>query len=304
MNVSIIILNYNSSGYTLECVASIRKQTTLSDYEIIVVDNGSQPADGEQLRGLAGEPSLKLVRSRINLGFSGGHMLGLQFVDPSSTYFFFLNNDCQLLDDVCGRLYAFMEEQSTVGSCTAQTVDRSDAHEPSFNYYPTLSEKLLGHGIMRWFNPTAYPSRRKTYQQPVSVPVVTGSAMFVRATAFWQAGGFDPAYFLYCEEEDLCRRLQAAGWETMLVPDVRFRHVSGGSTKRNLLIDKEYYISLFYYFRKYESLPKQLLLQLLYLIKVGRKSFKSRHFAHLAWFILRGAPGRESLRYRQGEPKP
>ncbi|WP_138993853.1 glycosyltransferase [Larkinella sp. C7] len=302
MKLSVIILNYNSSGYTLDCVNSIRKYTQLVDYEIVVVDNGSQETDFDRLYSLNQQPFLKLIRSRVNLGFAGGLLLGLQVVDPSSTYYFFLNNDCQLLDDVCSRLYAFMEDHKAVGVCTGQAVNRADEHEPSFNYYPSLSGNLLGHGLMRWFHPADYLPRRQKYQEPVPVPVVTGSALFVRATAFWQVGGFDPAFFLYCEEEDLCRRLRQREWKAMLIPDVRFRHLGGGSTRRNLLIEKEYYISLFYYFRKNENVLKQLLLQLFYTLKVGRKAFRSTHFAQLAWFILRGAPGRESLRYRQGLP--
>ncbi|GAB3934997.1 glycosyltransferase family 2 protein [Larkinella terrae] len=302
MKLSIIILNYNSSSLTLDCVASIRSLTQLVDYEMVVVDNGSQIDDFNRLYAITRFPNLKLIRSRINLGFAGGNMLGLQSVNSSSDYYFFLNNDCQLLDDVCSRLFGFMEENKSVGVCTAQAINRLDEHEPSFNYFPTLGGKLLGHGIMRWIKPADYLSRRRVYQDVTAVPVVTGSALFVRARAFWEAGGFDPAFFLYCEEEDLCRRFRAMNWKAMLIPDVRFRHLGGGSTRRNLLIEKEYYVSLFYYFRKYESGLTQLLLQLFYTVKVGRKAFKSNLFAHLAWFILRGAPGRESLRYRQELP--
>ncbi|WP_128547859.1 glycosyltransferase family 2 protein [Larkinella soli] len=300
MRVSLIILNYNSSGYTLDCVASIRRHTRMAETEIIVVDNGSREDDFEALHSLNGLPSVRLVRSRLNLGFSGGHSFGLQFTDPSSAYYFFLNNDCLLLDDVCTRLYAYMEAHRNVGVCTAQAINRADQPEPSFGYFPRLSAKLLGHAVVRKLRPAHYPPRKDAYREPVPVPVVTGSAMFVRATAFWQVGGFDPAYFLFCEEEDICRRLNRAGWSAVLVPDVRFRHIGGGSTNRNLLIEKEYYLSLFYYFRKYESNPTRLALQLFYLVKVGRKSVGNRRYRELVWFLLRGAPVRESLRYQQG----
>ncbi|MGV3559175.1 glycosyltransferase family 2 protein [Larkinella arboricola] len=300
MKLSIIILNYNSSSYTLDCVDSIRNRTQLVDYEVIIVDNNSRPEDRGRLDSLTKLPHVKIARSRINLGFAGGNMLGLQVADPSSTYYFFLNNDCQLLDDLCGRLYAFMEENTAVGVCTGQGINGHNGHEPSFNHFPTLGMKVLGHSVMRAFNPAEYMSRHRVYDHPMVVPVITGSAMFVRATAFWQVGGFDPAYFLYCEEEDLCLRLREGKWKAMLVPDVRYLHIGGGSTHRNLQTDKEYYISLFYYLRKNENVFKRSLFQLYYTIKIGRKALKSKHFAQLAWFILRGAPGRESLRYRQG----
>ena len=94
MKISIIVLNYNSSHHTLACVESVQDQTQGSDYEIIVVDNGSHPDDFSNLQALHTVPQLKLIRSDINLGFSGGHLFGLKAVDRSSDYYFFLNNDC------------------------------------------------------------------------------------------------------------------------------------------------------------------------------------------------------------------
>lgn len=298
MKVSIIIINFNSSHHTLACIESVTEQTKIADYEIIVVDNGSDPDDFDRIQPLTAVPRLKLVRSEKNLGFSGGHLFGLKAIDPSSGYYFFLNNDCLLLDDLCSRLWAFMEANPRVGICTGQMVRPSGGFDPSFTYFPTVTSKLFGHTIVRWLHPENYPKRQKIYVEPVRVPVIMGSALFVRAASFWEVGGFDDSYFLYCEEEDLCHKLRKYNWMAVLVPDVQFLHIGGGSTESSLLAEKEYYISLFHYFRKHLSKAERLMMRLLYTIKVGRRIRKDKAYGQLAWFILKGASRKESLRYR------
>jgi GT2 family glycosyltransferase len=298
MKISLIIINYNSSHHTLACIESVIEQTLFTNYEIIVVDNGSQISDFVKLNSLTAIPRLKLVRSNRNLGFSGGHLFGLKEVDPASSYYFFLNNDCLLLDDLCSRLVSYMQENSRVGICTGQMVRPSGEFDPSFTYFPTVGSKLLGHAVVRWLNPSDYPKRQQTYHTPIQVPVVMGSALFVRATAFWEVGGFDPSYFLYCEEEDLCRNMRQRNWTAALVPDVQFLHIGGGSTESNPVAEKEYYISLFHYFRKHTIKPVQMTMRLFYFLKIGRRCTRDSRYARLAWFILRGASNSESLRHR------
>ncbi|GAA4398985.1 glycosyltransferase family 2 protein [Nibrella viscosa] len=299
MKLSVILINYNSSAFTLRCVASIRGQTRLSDYELIIVDNNSQPDDFARLQPLASDPVVKLIHSRLNLGFAGGNMLGVQAASPNSAYHFFLNNDCLLLTDVGSRLYEYMEQHPNVGVCVPQMYNEAGERQHSFSYFPTLGVKLLGHGIMRVFRPAAYPPLKTAYEAPVQVPVVSGSAMFVRASAFAEVGGLDTVYFLYCEEEDLCKRLAQKGYSAVLVPDARYMHYSGGSTRRNLNIEKEYYISLFHYYRKYHGWPARQLLRLFFFLKNIRKLSRDAMYGQLAFFILRGSPVGHSLRYKQ-----
>ena len=297
--VSIILLNYNSHRFTLDCVASIRQKTVGVDYEIVVVDNNSEPTDFDALSQLNGQPRLRLVRSRINLGFSGGNMLGVQMASPEVDYYYFLNNDCTLRTNVCQQLTAFMNARPSAGLCGAQMFGADGAWQITFGYLPTVGSKVLGHSVMRWFSPEQYPPTKQVYKAPLRVPFVMGSTLFVRATAFHLVGGFDTAHFLYVEEEDLAKRLLLRGFSTWLVPEAEYVHYTGQSTIRNYDIEKEYYISLFLYFRKYHSWVERVLLRTYYTIKNGRKFRRDPIFGRLAWFILRGSPLRESLRYRQ-----
>ncbi|SOD88454.1 glycosyltransferase family 2 protein [Spirosoma fluviale] len=303
--VSIILLNYNSHQFTYDCVDSILGKTASVasggvDYEIVIVDNNSSAADYEALKPIVGRgPTIQLIRSRINLGFSGGNMLGVQRADPAADYYYFLNNDCVLRTDVCTQLAAFMDSTPDAGLCGAQMFSGDGSRQVTFGYLPTLGSKILGHGFVRSLNPTLYPSVRQVYTEPLQVPFVMGSTLFVRASAFNLIGGFDVAHFLYVEEEDLAKRLLLKGYKSYLVPQAEYVHFTGQSTTRNYDIEKEYYISLFHYFRKYHTWLERALFRAYYFIKNGRKFRRDPIYGRLAWFIGRGSPMRESLRYRQ-----
>lgn len=297
--VAIVIINYNSAGFTTACVQSIREQTAPGlNYEIIIVDNNSEPADYEEMvRHCAPLESVKIVRSRLNTGFSGGNMMGAQYADAE--YIFFLNNDTVLLNDCLTILYRFMEAHPEAGLCTGQMYNTDGSFHHSFGYFPTLLLKIVGPTLLRFFQPQEFPNKKKVYTEPLPVSLVTGAAMFVRTAAFNRIGGFDTCHFLYCEEEDVALRLKKAGYSTWLVPEGRFIHHAGKSTTQSYDIKKEYYISLLYYHRKHASWLEYIFLKGVYFFKNFKKSWKHLDNLKLAFFVLGGAGLEHSLRHRQ-----
>lgn len=297
-NVAIIMINYNSSQHTTACVQSIIEKTPPDiDYQIVVVDNDSLPEQYAALSVLEKFGQVKIVRSRINMGFAGGNMFGLQFANAD--YYFFLNNDCLLLNDCVSKLYEFCRSHPTVGICTGEMYDERMDYECSFRHFPTIWLKLLGSGLLRLFNPSAYPSRRKRYSQPLKVDSVTGSALFIKGHYLAELGGFDTNYFLYCEEEDICLRMNRAGHDVYMVPDAKFQHFGGCSTTFNIDIRQEFFISFLYYVNKHYGLLTRLAMQVFLFVKLLRKSIKDRAYLRLAWRVLAGCHMRHSLRFRQ-----
>jgi GT2 family glycosyltransferase len=297
--ISVIIINYNSSRFTLDCVASVRARTERVIPDIVVIDNGSAPADWDALQPLAALPGLTLRRSRLNLGFAGGNMLGWQLANPAADYYFFLNNDCVLRTDVCSELAEFMAQTPDAGACSGQMFHADGCRSTRIRHFPTPALRLFGSTLMRWLDPAGYPDTKERFSEPRPSPVVSGSALFVRATAFDAIGGFDVGYFLYCEEEDLCRRLLNQGFRSYIVPGSEYIHFWSQSTQPGFAVSREYYISLFRYYRAHHSAPARAMLRLLLAAKNARKFYKHPDFLRLAGFILRGAPQRFSLRYRQ-----
>lgn len=298
-NVSIIILNYNTSWYTINCINSIIENTFLIDYEIILVDNNSLEDDFNKLKILTFHNNVKIIRSKINLGFSGGNMFALQYSDINSDYYFFLNNDCLLMNNVCLLLYNFMKDNEKIGASTPQTYNEYLSFVPSFGYFPNLQLKLLGNSTLRFIDKKKYPKSKFIYKYPIQVPVITGSAMFVRSSIFNKIGGFDTNYFFYCEEEDLCKRFIVNGFESFLVPEAKFIHFGGKSTNESFLFTKEYYISLFYYHRKFSNFLCFQILKIIYFFENLSKFYKGNNFTKIAIFILNGAPSKVSLRHKQ-----
>ena len=298
VQVSVIIINYNSHVFTAACLQSIKQHTAANlTYEIIVVDNNSQPEDYRQLELLCkSEDKVILIRSILNLGFSGGNMLGLQAA--AGKYIYFLNNDCELLNDNLSQLYQFMQDHPSVGACTGQMFYGNLNFHPSFGYFPTLALRLFGSGLLRFFSPLNYPAKQLKYEQPLPVPLITGAAMFVDREKLAEIGGFDTNYFLYCEEEDLCRRLRHQGYSIYLIPNAQFKHHMGKSTTRNFPIELENYISLLYYHRKFNSYPAYQFLKLIYFLKNIRKVFRHQLYFKLSWYILKGAPLKYSLKHK------
>lgn len=295
-DVSVIILNYNSSAYTLKCVDSVIKRTALGiDYDIIVVDNNSINDDFEKMKQLKIIPNLKLFRNAQNLGFSGGNMSGIKYTD--SKYILFLNNDCEFINDNISILYNFMSVNKNAGLCAGQMYDSELKLMKSINYLPTLSLKLLGNSTLRLFKPEEYPNYKIEYKEPLKVQCLAGAAMFVEKSIFDGIGGFDTDYFLYCEEEDLAKVMKDKGYDVYLVPEAKYIHHLSKSTTLNYKAEREFYISLMHYFRKHNNYLKYSILKLFYFIKLLRKFYKDKKFVNLAFFVLKGAPESLSLRF-------
>ncbi len=300
VKIAVITLNYNSSGHTLRCVRSILKYATeRSNFVIIVVDNASTSHDRQQLKTLSADEAM-LVCSDKNLGFSGGMMLGMQHVEAE--YYFFLNNDCELRDDALSTLSHFMELNKDAALCGGSMVDINGQPRSSFNYFPSLASEIFGNGILRLLRPGRYTRRHRIYTQPIQVDVVSGAAMFVRGTALRQLHGLDTGYFLYCEEEDFAWRAGKAGWKAYLVPQTVISHIGGASSSDVSLraaLQREYYISFFRYLHLHYGSIYTAVFRLLTSVKVLRRALSGKVGFDLVGFILRGAPQKESLRYRQ-----
>lgn len=301
-DAAVILINYNSSNYTIECISSILKNTRQDlAYGIVIVDNASEENDfshlAEHIKQLDDRVPLKLFRSRINTGFASGNMLGVQFIN--ARYYFFLNNDCRLQNDCIDILYKFCEAHADTALCSPQLYREDGEHQPCFDYFPYLITKLFGLGILRLTYGKRYIKRKRRYTEAVQVDVVSGSQMFVRASAFDEIGGFDTTFFLYCEEEDIALRLARAGHKAYLLPEARNTHIGGGSTVASFDIRKEFYISFLYFYRKHFGLTRQQLLKLILTLRLLRKSFFTPENFRLALFVASGAHFKHSLKHKQ-----
>ena len=298
--VSVSIINYNCAQYTAACIQSILEKTDDANYEILVVDNDSRTEDLSELKSkLPDLPNLKLIESKQNLGFAGGHML--TFEQCGSDYFFVLNSDCLLMNDTIGILADHLDHHPEVGLVTGQMHNWEGERQNSFGYLPSLAKSLLGTGLARVFDPKEFP-KKVAYKQPVDVPYVTGSAMFFKTSVLKDLEGLDAGFFLYCEEEDIAIRMKKAGYRIQVVPQAKFKHYHGGSTneredmEKKFIFLREYYISFFRLLGKHYSILSQCLFMIIHFFKNLKKVFKHKNYFNIALTILNQNRVKHSIR--------
>lgn len=299
--IACILINYNSSTHTMNCINSIVQNTSKSlTYQIIIIDNASEIDDYNKLvkyHKQLNNPDIKLVRSKINTGFGGGNMFGVQYANAK--YYAFINNDTYFINDCLSILKIEFEKHNDVAIVGGQSYTEIGVMMQAFDHFASLSKEFLGRDFLEKINPKKYPKRKKEYSTPTLVNYVQGSFMLVKAIDFNTIGGFDTNIFLYYEETDLGIRLYKNNKKCLLVPEAKYVHLHGASTPQNILIKTELKISLLYIIRKhYGYFAYQILLNYLRLNYLFSSLLKPKYF-YLFKVLLAGAPLSSSLKQKQ-----
>lgn len=300
-DIAVILINYNSSEHSINCIRSIIEKTSNNiNYQIIITDNCSEKEDYLKLKSFCDEinfPNLELHRSPINTGFGGGNMFGVQFANAK--YLAFVNNDTLLKNDCLSILKNALETNPNIGIAGAQAYKENGDFMISLDHFASPAREIIGRSFLETINPKKYPKRKKIYKDPLQVNFIPGSFMFVRATDFYDVGGFDTNIFLYYEETDLCIRLAQKSKFAFLIPEAEFVHFHGVSTGKSLAIKKELKISLLYIIRKHYGFFGHKIVMAFLILKYFFSSILKPKNWSLFFLILTGAPLSKSLKTKQ-----
>jgi GT2 family glycosyltransferase len=211
-----VILNWNRAADTVACLESLGS-LTYGNQQAIVVDNGSSDGSAERIR--AAVPGVELLSGEVNLGFAGGANLGIErALALGAEYVLLLNNDTVAAPESLTLL---------VDACACD--EAVGVSVPKITYHED-PERIWSAGA-RW---RSFPPRvtmigfgrrdGPAYDKPGDLEYATGCAMLVRRRVFEVAGAFDPAYFMYQEDYDFCRRVREAGYRIAYAPAARIEH--------------------------------------------------------------------------------
>ncbi len=235
LKLSVIIVNYNVKEFLLNSIASIKKAAENILHEIIVVDNAS--ADGS-IEALSKKfPDVKIIQNKENVGF--GKANNQAIAEAKGEYVLLLNPDTLLKDNTITEMLKFMDERNDVGLATCKVLNpdgtlqlacRRSFPRPWVSFTKIIGlSKLFPHSkLFAKYNLT-YLDENKTYE----VDAVSGSFMFLRKKVLDEVGGFDPDFFMYGEDLDLCYRVKEKGWKVFYHPATEIIHYKGESTKRS-----------------------------------------------------------------------
>ncbi|HEY3326762.1 MAG TPA: glycosyltransferase family 2 protein [Novimethylophilus sp.] len=219
--VSAIIVNYKSGSYAAECIRSLLEQD-IDGLEIIVVDNDSRDDSVKTLRATFGE-QIVVIENQENLGFGRANNLAASVANGD--FLLLINPDTKLLNtNAISALVSYLTQNNDMG------IVGPEIHEPSKNKFVLPR--------------TQYPSAKrlrhtsKIKSLPGKYAWILGACMAMRKKVFQEIGGFDPDFFLYGEDADICLRLRLAGYQVGYCDAAKITHVGGGSEQESTSLDK------------------------------------------------------------------
>jgi hypothetical protein len=231
-DLSVIVVSYNTCDVLRSCLRHLRECADGLSLEIIVVDNGSRDHSLEMLENEY--PEALVIPSDVNLGFAAANNRALQFA--RGRYFVLLNSDAFLRPGALRRAIDHMESEPEVGLGGGRLISQENSWQPSARAFPSLWNDFLSlTGLATRFPRSRFFGRPdRTWADPMEaaeVDWVPGAFSIIRPEVLAQTGLFDEAFFLYCEEVDLCRRIKALHYKVRYWPDVVIVHLGGESAR-------------------------------------------------------------------------
>lgn len=256
IDLSIIIVNYNVKEFLLNLLQSIRNAVNNITVEIIVVDNSSDDGSVEILKEKYSD--IKLIVNEVNVGFGAANNQALKIA--RGKYFLLINPDTIVKENTFDEMIGFFDKTSDAGiaGCkvlnpdgTLQLACRRGFPGPwtSFTKVMGLSKIFPKSRLFARYNLT-YLDENQTYE----VDAVSGAFMMMRRELYEKIGGFDPQFFMYGEDLDLCYRSQKNGFKVYYLHTTEVIHFKGESTKRSSLDEtKVFYDAMHLFVRKHFS---------------------------------------------------
>lgn len=269
MDVSVIIVNYNTCEITKNCLLSIYEKTQGINFEVIVSDNGSKDGSQDMIR--TEFPQVSLIENNANLGFGTANNRALAVA--KGKYVFYLNSDTILLNNAVKIFFDYWEnaiDKDTIGALGANLLDTQGHIIHSYGDFPDIDsvmkdtiKALYGTFKLTLLN-VLFRKRISSYNQNSpkekllgEVDSIIGADLFLKNDEY---AYFDERYFMYCEETDLQYRLARQGKKRLLIDGPKIIHLNGASSKKEIpdtvrifstFSFINYNLSRIYFFRKH-----------------------------------------------------
>lgn len=270
MDVSIIIINYNTKRITLNCIKSILKTTREINYEIIVVDNSSNKL--QRIKNIPNSKKIKIIHIH-NKGFSNACNIGA--LNSKGKYLLMLNSDTIVNKDCIDKCFKFLENHSEYSALGCKIIDRKGKLDPgckrgfptplaSISYILGWDKKFPENKTLGRYH-TTYINENKISE----IEVISGAFFFIKSSIYKRLQGFDERYFMYCEDVDLCYRLNKNNEKIVYYPLATITHLKGqsGLSSRNSFVIKNFYKSMLIFYNKHLKENYNIIITLL--LKLG-----------------------------------
>jgi len=232
MDLSIIIVNWNSVEFLKKCILSIRAETKAIKYEIIVIDSASFDGCGEMLH--ENFPEVIFIQSQENVGFARANNRAFELSRGRSILF--LNPDTEIKGSAINIIHDYLQKLPKAGAlgCKLLNSDRS-IQTSCIQSFPTILNQVLDSEYLRLYCPKSVLwGVRPLYEntsEPSTVDAISGACIMMNRDLFEQIGKFSEDYFMYSEDIDLCYKIRQSGYLNYYLPETTIIHYGGGSSQ-------------------------------------------------------------------------
>ncbi|MFA7383643.1 MAG: glycosyltransferase family 2 protein [Desulfurivibrionaceae bacterium] len=247
MDLSIVIVSWNTRELLLDCLASVYATVTGLRFEVFLVDNAS--SDGSVAAVRAEYPQVTVIQNEKNLGFAAANNKALRSMQGK--YALLLNTDTVLTEGAIAKLFAYLEIHAEAGMACGQLLNADGSKQNSIANFPSLLGLLCNETVLRLLWPRRFPSKRQEYLAPIRVESCIGACLMVRKAAMEAVGLLDERYFFFMEETDWALAMHRAGWASCFVPEARIYHLQGQSAGHNVRARIMFYRARYQYLRKW-----------------------------------------------------
>lgn len=263
MDISIIIVNFNTFELTKACVESVLKSLKASGLtgEILIVDNASSDRSGEKLvRAFENDPNVRVLLSAENLGFSGGNNLALK--EAKGDFLLLLNSDTLVEKDTIKRSVDYLRDHPEYSALGCKVLLEDGTLDPACKRsFPTPMGALYHFLKLDSLFPNSkrFGAYNLTYldeDEVHEVECLTGAFLLFRREAYEEIGGLSEDYFMYCEDNDYCYRLIESGHKIVYYPGTKITHFkkkSWNAKKNPEILDAFYDSMLIFYDKHYKD---------------------------------------------------
>jgi N-acetylglucosaminyl-diphospho-decaprenol L-rhamnosyltransferase len=300
-DLSIIIVSWNVCDLLRACLRSIDADRGDLRLEVIVVDSASQDDTTAVVK--TEFPWVRLIACTDNVGFPKGNNLGL--AQAHGRYLLLLNPDTEIQEGALATMVAHLEQNPRVGVLGPLLLNPDGSVQSSRRRFPTLATAVFE---STWLEPYAPAGLLRRYyaldlpdDQTADVDWLTGACLLVRREVVQDVGGLDEAYFMYSEELDWLRRIKAAGWRVVYLPQAKVMHHMGKSSEQAVAARHiSFQRAKLRYFRKFHGRAAVVCLRFFLLLNyawqmglegakalVGHKGAMRRQRIQVYWEVVR-----------------
>ena len=231
MDVSVIVVNYNTAHLLKEMMAPLKAKNGAMRMETVIVDNASRDDSVSLIQHEPEFAAVKLVVNPSNVGFGRANNQGVALT--RGRYVLLLNTDAFVEPDTLAKTVSFLDSRPDCGILGVRLIGRDGQLQPSCRYFPTPWNVFLVRSGLDRLMPKArlVDDMRWDHASVRECDWVPGCYLLIRREVIDQVGLFDPRFFLYFEEVDFCRTAKQAGWKVVYFPDTRVVHLGGESAK-------------------------------------------------------------------------